>query len=1087
MKTSLGISEQWYKHTNDYPIFGTGQGSGNSPAIWCFVCSALFDAFQSTAHGATFNSYSNDLILKLHMVGFVDDCTQRVNQFQATTQPPPETLIRLMQHDAQLWNDLLWASGGALEQSKCSFHLIQSSWTPDGHPFLTGGKSHLVLNLEHDGVVTPTLQKSNYESHKTLGCHVSPAKCDTKTWMTLKDKNNEFAELLETNYFTRQEARTFYTSIYLPSITYPLPITPLKKEQCGKLDARFLRALVPRCGYNRNMSAAIRFAPVVLGGAGFKQLYVEQGSLIIQQIFKFLNHPHSQIGQMLHITLSWTQAFLGTSKPILEEVHHPIPPSGPSILLDARKFLQEIGGKIVVQKSYTCPVLRVNDQHIMDLAMHQKSWTNRQLIQINSCRRYTQAQSLADITNLLGNRILPQVYNPSSPPHPTTIRIAQFNQQRPGNTAWRTWRKFLLTISDANGILRVPLQQWIKQHHELRHWPKYVYNPHTDTLYSHFRDELYQQHDNITKEIFSLDPQGPIRPAHGYPIHTFHINGTLRILKNYIIRQTAYTIPPATNDQVWPHIPLPTWEQDLLQSYQLHTTVPELVHHLQHGNVISCSDGSATKEYGTYGYILATKEGQRLARGRGIAPGAHPNSFRSEAYGVLATLRLLVRMTEDLIQTIPPTLELEHWLDNRSVITRINRTLESRYMTASRSLMPEQDVIEEAAHSIQQLPFQVRLKWTQGHQDRLMEYDKLPLPAQLNCDADREAAHPDLQRSPHPTIATPLPHTPCQFIIRNKSITSQLKRRVHRAAQTPALMQYLETKFGWDPAVTNSIDWDIFSEIIIKYKDKWTTIVKHLHDVSPTGKIAHRNNHLLPHHCPACMEPFEDNTHVITCNHPSRREWRTTTIHRLRQINNNKTDPYLLDILHDGLGRFHHQCDPIPPHTYPDKYHKAIETQTAIGWGQLYKGRWSTEWAKLHNAYITSHPSPLYQTGQLWVRSTGRYLIDQWLVLWTLRNEQRHGADQSNQTRIRRERVVAELEELYALKSQVCPMDKSLFHDTIQIHMANHPSTEILEDWVSTYKAAIKASVNQAIRLGIQGNRRIYEYPTHNPSSQADS
>jgi hypothetical protein len=73
------------------------------------------------------------------MIGFVDDCTQRVNKFNDAYQPSQFALIKTMETDAQLWNDLLWASGGALEQPKCSFHLIKSDWNNDGHPFLRGG------------------------------------------------------------------------------------------------------------------------------------------------------------------------------------------------------------------------------------------------------------------------------------------------------------------------------------------------------------------------------------------------------------------------------------------------------------------------------------------------------------------------------------------------------------------------------------------------------------------------------------------------------------------------------------------------------------------------------------------------------------------------------------------------------------------------------------------------------------------------------------------------------------------------------------------------------------------------------------
>ena len=43
IKTEIGLAESGYKHAEERPIYGTGQGSGNSPAIWCSLSSTLFD------------------------------------------------------------------------------------------------------------------------------------------------------------------------------------------------------------------------------------------------------------------------------------------------------------------------------------------------------------------------------------------------------------------------------------------------------------------------------------------------------------------------------------------------------------------------------------------------------------------------------------------------------------------------------------------------------------------------------------------------------------------------------------------------------------------------------------------------------------------------------------------------------------------------------------------------------------------------------------------------------------------------------------------------------------------------------------
>jgi hypothetical protein len=48
-KTKLGISEKFIQQSEAFPWFGTGQGSGNSPMVWLFICSTLFDLYKERA------------------------------------------------------------------------------------------------------------------------------------------------------------------------------------------------------------------------------------------------------------------------------------------------------------------------------------------------------------------------------------------------------------------------------------------------------------------------------------------------------------------------------------------------------------------------------------------------------------------------------------------------------------------------------------------------------------------------------------------------------------------------------------------------------------------------------------------------------------------------------------------------------------------------------------------------------------------------------------------------------------------------------------------------------------------------------
>jgi hypothetical protein len=43
LKTALGVSDEFYQHCQAFPIYGTGQGSTNSPTIWLIISSIPFD------------------------------------------------------------------------------------------------------------------------------------------------------------------------------------------------------------------------------------------------------------------------------------------------------------------------------------------------------------------------------------------------------------------------------------------------------------------------------------------------------------------------------------------------------------------------------------------------------------------------------------------------------------------------------------------------------------------------------------------------------------------------------------------------------------------------------------------------------------------------------------------------------------------------------------------------------------------------------------------------------------------------------------------------------------------------------------
>jgi hypothetical protein len=183
LKTILGVSDEFYSHCQFFPIYGTGQGSANSPVIWTIVSSVLFECHEAAGHGAHFTTPDQKMSINLSMVGFVDDSTGQVNKFLNNVQPTPAQLASIMQHDAQLWSNLLWLSGGLLELPKCSYHHLHFDFDPTGKPSMRGGHvaEQIMLSDIQTGDKIPITSKSVFSPmiHWDTNAHL-PAKASPR-------------------------------------------------------------------------------------------------------------------------------------------------------------------------------------------------------------------------------------------------------------------------------------------------------------------------------------------------------------------------------------------------------------------------------------------------------------------------------------------------------------------------------------------------------------------------------------------------------------------------------------------------------------------------------------------------------------------------------------------------------------------------------------------------------------------------------------------------------------------------------------------------------------------------------------------
>jgi hypothetical protein len=409
------------------------------------------------------------------MIGFVDDSTGQANAFLQDNQPHVELLVEKMREDAQLWNDLLWASGGALELPKCTYQVIDYAFTPDGAPILRGGQvgSDIILQTGDRTSQQKIPFKSAHCSHKTLGHYKAPSGNQTRQYQVLIEKSNDAGTFVQCSALNRKEAWTYYFAIYLPSIGYPLPNCHFTLKQLHMIQAKGMRAIFAKCGFNRNTKGLILYGPSRLGGASFRHLYTEQG---VGQIQTFLRHWRSpkQPGILLRIAVAWVQYAAGTGISFLIDVTTNLPHMESKWLKSLRLYLFTINGTIEVDDDIIQPLQRIHDCYLMDAVVAHDQFTPKQVCLIHYCRLYLQVLTLSDITLANGTHLDQAIHQGTKSLLSSNTRLHHFRQDRPSPAAWKQWKRACRLWSKPDGRLHQPLGAWLHEPDKLRcAWPAY--------------------------------------------------------------------------------------------------------------------------------------------------------------------------------------------------------------------------------------------------------------------------------------------------------------------------------------------------------------------------------------------------------------------------------------------------------------------------------------------------------------------------------------------------------------------------------------------------------------------------------------
>ena len=256
---------------------------------------------------------------------------------------------------------------------------------------------------------------------------------------------------------------------------YIFPTSSHTTEHLQQLERPIHSALLPKCGYNRNMSCAIRFGTRTFGGAGFLPFQLLQGEA---QILLFLKswRTNGTESTLLRIALAWAQAQTGTSYPILTNVSIHLPQLEAQWIPSLRSFLHQIKATIELDNDYRPSLQREGDMFIIDKVLQNPRFTPQQMQQINYCRQYLQVHTLSDVCQANGKQI--DIGNIHGNLHQCTNRYRWLptNQAKPDNSSWKIWTSAISIWFTLDGLLHNSLGKWLHPASQLRRsWSSYWY------------------------------------------------------------------------------------------------------------------------------------------------------------------------------------------------------------------------------------------------------------------------------------------------------------------------------------------------------------------------------------------------------------------------------------------------------------------------------------------------------------------------------------------------------------------------------------------------------------------------------------
>lgn len=1048
LKTTSGMAQESYSHTALHPIFGSGQGSGNSPMLWLFICSILMDAHFRLSNGARFFNPQRTLHSHVSSTSFVDDANGRTNLFGQDPHMP--LLLETATNDVQLWHQLLRVSGGDLSLAKCKLYIVDWEFYSGGTPHMVAHPNTVMTFPTEDGDFTITATPVD-ESHKTLGHYKNPAGCMKMqlevTWKNIKTK----IKLVVGRFMHPFELQLFYQCILIPSVTYVFACSHFTRSSLLSMQQFVAARLLPVMGYPTSLPSVITYAPQSIGGLGLYEFTFLQG---IDQTTMFLRfwRSHCTIGQTLRIATHWFQQSAGFRDPVFANPRLRMPHCESKWLSSLRTFLSATSCSFDLFDSGVYPPQRKHDIHLMQYVCEDEYFKPIEIININRCRLYLQVTTLSDITTLDGRYIqLDYWVNPFPSTEISSPLDHPIHQEKPAYYVFNDWRKLLNRLAQQKTRkLRRRLGQWTVPAHQLRRKYKMYHHqlPHRAYL-PHPTAPGFITYDILTKQQLDV----PLRrqlPPNAYPAE-FH--------SHYLLyrQQDPLPAPPTTLTELFQECA--TWETSFFANLQLLMSDDDISLHFANAKydpliradtLIAGTDGSER----TFGWKLALSDETTIAECSGPVPGITTSSFRTEAAALLSLRWFLSKVTAFMSLGHPRV--IIH-TDSKSNIDRIDGHLQRGFENVMTHTSADFDLTSGYLQLETQHPKSVILRHVTSHQDDDAAIETLSFPARLNIRCDELAGQYQI---PPDTNMTHVPVTPWAAIQLNSprgTITSRHKSLLRDELYLPPYKAaVLQT---YNITAEDTIDWTARQRIIKSQPTTPHFLLKFTSGYLPTYVQQKAMKFVPTDQCPLCDTPNDDQLHFLCCNRTAAS--RANLLLRLTDIRL-PTVPNLMHLIVTGI---YHELDPtlpLPTSTNPE-LQQFLTDQTRLGWLNIFRlviSKYLRQYIKPIQVADKAEQQALRpeskrnrrrnpeQESFTIIKTIGQHLIKAAKEMWDTRNVISHNGRLAHSTILIHSKIRDELHQIYAKRDQLPVLLRAKLFPTIADHY-RLCSMKQIADWIN--------------------------------------